>query len=72
MPRIGQTAREQNLQKETLNISQKIKLKGLKKKGNNYLLIIENKLILKKKPKDYGLFYEVRKRIKDVEMEKRN
>ena len=66
-----QAATEQNHQKETLNINQKIKKKRLKKTRNNNLLMINNKLILyNKKPKDFGITYEIRKRIKDVEMKK--
>ena len=66
-----QAATEQNHQKETLSINQKIKKKRLKKTRNNNLLIIKKKLILYiRMPKDFGITYDVRKRIKDVEMKK--
>ena len=40
------------------------------KKRNNNLLMINNKLILyKKKPDDFGITYEIRKRINDVKKE---
>ena len=45
MPKKVQAATEQNHQKETLNINQKIKKKRLKKTRNNNLLMINNKLI---------------------------
>ena len=43
-----QAATEQNHQKETLSINQKIKKKRLKKTRNNNLLMINSKLILYK------------------------
>ena len=43
-----QATTEQNHQKETLNIDQKIKKKRLKKTRSNNLLMINNKLILYK------------------------
>ena len=67
-----QAATEQNHQKETLSIDQKIKKKRLKKTRNNNLLIIKNKLILckKRKQKIFRITYEIRKRINFVKMKK--
>ena len=66
-----QAATEQNHQKETLNINQKIKKKRLKKTRNNNLLTINNKLILyKNEAKGFWNYLRNKKRIKDVKMEK--
>ena len=64
-----QAATEQNLQKETQSINQKIKKKKLKKKQQFASDQQQINSIQKRKPKDFGISYEVSKRIKDVEME---
>ena len=62
-----QAAIEQNLQKETLNRNQKIKKKRLKKKQQFADDQEQINPIQKRKPKFFGITYEVSKRIKDEE-----
>ena len=66
-----QAATEQNHQKETLSIDQKIKKKRLKKTRNNNLLMINNKLILyKNEAKGFWNYLRNKKKIKNVKMKK--
>ena len=62
-----QAAKEQNLQKETLNRNQKIKKKRLKKKQQFADDQEQINSMQKRKPKIFGITYEIRKRIKDEE-----
>ena len=65
-----QKAIEQNHQKETLNINQNIKWKDWRIEEKQFADHQEQiNSIQNRKPKDFGITYEVRKRIKDVEME---
>ena len=67
-----QAATEQNHQKETLNINQKIKMKRLKKTRNNNLLMINNKLILyKNEAKGFWNYLRNKKKNKRCEDEER-
>ena len=64
-----QAATEQNHQKETLSINQKIK-KEIKNTRNNNLLMINNKLIQNKnEAKWFWNYLRNKKRIKDVKKE---
>ena len=67
-----QAATEQNHQKETLSINQKIKKEEIKKDKKQQFANDQQQInpIQKRKPKDFGITYEVSKRIKDVEMKK--
>ena len=65
-----QAATEQNHQKATLNINQKIKKKRLKKKKQFADDQEQINSKQKRKTKDFGITYEIRKRIKDVKIKK--
>ena len=65
-----QAAIEENHQKETLKINQKIKNSNWKREKQQFADHQQQiNFKEKRKPKDFGITYEVRKRIKDVEME---
>ena len=58
----GASSLTRNLQKETLNINQKIKKKRMKKRKTTICKRPRtNNYFTKKKPKDFDIIYEVRK-----------